>query len=372
MIYLGVFIFFITFFRLSLFLSSFYLVFIPAVLGFFYFFKNNRKIIIQRNQSVFCGLFVVLFIYCGLLDAFQLNVSLDSSFLFRMITIILFSFFPAYYLNNCIIKGQKTIFDKIIKISFWVQTAFFILMFLNPTSKIILYNLFGMGDSVNLTNQNLLTRGFGLSAEINFMSPFLMVLMVFLLYKKDFIIKILIFSTQIVNSNMALIAGILGIFVSNSNRTLKFVIVGFFTFVYYFFGIQLIRNFMPRLYDEYIVGGGGRTTDILFTEHVFLLEKLDLFSFMFGFQKNISSSVTQYGRFSDIGWVIMFNYGGVFLIILFILFILCLSLIMFKNKFYAILWFSVGIIFNTKGMIIGMNGYFFLSFLLLLSKRYKN
>lgn len=370
MLYFAIFVFFITFYRISFLSSSVYLLFFPAILGFICFFSKYKKIEISRKYFPLFLIFSFLSFYCGLLDFFQPKISIDSSFLFRMFTIIFFSFFPAYYLVKVILKGDNYKLERIIKYSFLIQTFIFILMFLIPSLKIPIYSVFGMADSVNLYDGNLESRGFGLSSEINFMSPFLMIYITFLIFKDNIFLKSLIFITQIINSNMALISGILGILVGGGKKYLKLFMLFLFLLIYYFFGISLIKNFMPRVYEEYILGGGSRTADILLSDHVFLLDKLDIFSFLFGFQMNISSSVTQQGRYSDMGWIIMMNYGGFVLIFLFLILIFCLSKLIFSNKLYAIVWFLIGILFNTKGMIIGMNGYFFLSFVLLLSRKY--
>lgn len=369
MLYIGVFIFFITFYRLSLFFPSFYLAIFPSILGFLLFLSSDFKFKInKKNFSLFFSFFL-LFIYCGILDFFQYGIVLESSFFFRMVIMILLSFFPAYFLNKVYILYRDNKFDEVVKIAFLLQTVFFIIMFLSPSLKFFIYSLFGMGDSVNLSDHNISTRGFGLSAEINFMSPSLMVFMAFLIFRKNLFFKFLIFITQVINSNMALVAGMLGMLIDKSNRVLKATVIISFCFLYYFFGLGFVREYMPRFYEEYVIGGGNRTVNALLSEHFFFIHKFDVFSLFFGFQENISSSVLGEGG-SDMGWIIMMNYGGASLIFLFLCFLFFLSTRLFDNKFYAIIWFCLGIIFNTKGMIIGMNGYFFLSFLILLSQRY--
>ena len=169
---------------------------------------------------------------------------------------------------------------------------------------------------------------------------------------------------------MALLAAVVGFLITKTNLSLKIFFVGLMVVFYYFIGEKIIKEKMPRVYDEYIVGGGTRTVDGLLSNHIFSLGELNPITILFGFQKNISSSVDDSNIYSDMGWVIMFNYGGVFLIFLVLMVIFLLSMRIFSNKFYALIWFFVGMILNTKGMIIGMNGYFFLSFLLLLSQRY--
>lgn len=371
MLFVGVFFFFITFYRLSLFYPSFYLACIPAFFGMLLFFNSLRTRIIFSKKSIkIFALFILLFLYCGVLDYFQNNISLEASFSFRILLICILSFFPAYFLQVLFVRDDVSNLNKIIKYAFILQTLIFIIMFINPSLKIFLYTIFGLKDSVNLSGQNLLTRGFGLSSEINFMSPFLMVYISFLVLKRDLLLKIIIFLTQLINSNMVLIAGGLGLLFGGANASLKLLSFFLVIILYYIVGEVVIQEYLPRFYDEYLEGGGGRTVSALLSEHMFAVQKIDLFSFLFGFQENVSSSVVTHGRFSDIGWVIMFNYGGVFLIFLFLLILFVLSASIFKNKIYIMLWFLIGVLFNTKGMIIGMNGFFFLSFLLLLSKKY--
>ena len=113
---------------------------------------------------------------------------------------------------------------------------------------------------------------------------------------------------------MALLAAVVGFLITKTNLSLKIFFVGLMVVFYYFIGEKIIKEKMPRVYDEYIVGGGTRTVDGLLSNHIFSLGELNPITILFGFQKNISSSVDDSNIYSDMGWVIMFNYGGVFLI----------------------------------------------------------
>lgn len=370
MILLGVFVFFVSFYRLSLFHSNLYLSIIPSLLGVIFFIANKKNLSLnfQRNNFFLISISVLGLIYCIILDFFQNNITLESSFSFRIITIVFFSFFSAYFLNF-LVKSNLNYLDKIIKYGLFIQLFFFFLTFISPTFKSIIYGIFGLSGSVNLLEHNLNSRGFGLSSEINFMTPFLMIYLTFLIFSKNFILKLIVSFTQVINSNMALLSILLGLVIGKIRLTISLALVVMFSF--YFLGEIFVKNNMPRLYDEFFVYGGARTINSLKEEHLFLVEKVDFFSFLFGFQKNVSSSVSNKGQFSDMGWVVIFNYGGFFLILLLMAFVVILAFSVFKNKFYALIWILIAIIFNTKGMIIGMNGYFFLSFLFLLSKRFK-
>ncbi|EFN9472264.1 hypothetical protein D3K05_23715, partial [Escherichia coli] len=127
--------------------------------------------------------------------------------------------------------------------------------------------------------------------------------------------------------------------------------------------------FFPRFYDEFVSGDGTRTLDILLQQHVFVVGNLDFFNIIFGLQQNISSSIPDIKQSSDMGWVILFNYGGLTFITLFLFLIFTISIATFGMTYQAIIWMLIGIIFNTKGLVLGSNGYFFLSFIYMFLNR---
>lgn len=361
-------LFFVIFFRLSLFYPNLYLGFIPALIGLVYFFRkfltsiHNRTLFIRRRDAFLFSVLSIIFIFCIFFDIFQTNKSFQSLFTVRMIMLFMLSFIPAYYLVNKFLLTNEKLLEKIIVASLILQVVIFFIMFFSPEVKRDLYSLFGMADSVNLWEQNAAVRGFGLSGEINFMTPFLMVYLAFFLIKRRYFLIAAICLTQIVNSNMAVLAAVIGVCCARFNISIKVATVLIMCILIYSLGTV----FFPRFYDEFVSGDGTRTLDILWEKHVFTVAPLNWFTMIFGFQENISSSIPDLKTSSDMGWVILFNYGGILFIILYMILISALSIAAFGISYQAAIWFIVGVIFNTKGLVLGSNGYFFISFIYIL------
>ncbi len=364
-------LFFVVFFRLSLFFPNLYLGFIPAVFGLIYFFRRlvtclyNGELVMRRREAFLFSIFTIIFVYCVVFDLFQTNKSFQALFTVRMIMLFVLSYIPAYYLVNKYLSRNEQLLEKIIVASLIIQIIIFFVMFFSPEIKTTLYTLFGMADSVNLWEQNAAVRGFGLSGEINFMTPFLMVYMAFFLIKRRYFLIAAICLTQIVNSNMAVLAAVIGVCCARFNISIK-VATALIIFILVY---SLGTVFFPRFYDEFVSGDGTRTLDILWEKHVFTVGAIDWFSTIFGFQQNISSSIPDLSVSSDMGWVILFNYGGLLFIVLYLLLISSLSIAAFGVTYVAAIWLMVGIIFNTKGLVLGSNGYFFISFIYILLNR---
>jgi hypothetical protein len=259
-------LFFIVFFRLSLMMPYLYLAFIPAFFGIIYLGRNTLFAIgsvglpIDRKFLMLSITFAIIFLFCLIFDLFQENHSFQSFFTVRILMLFLFSFVPAYYLVNGFLKGNLKLMEQILLYSFWLQIIIFFVMFISPELKRLLYTFFGMSDSVNLWEQNAKIRGFGLSGEINFMTPFLMIYMSFFMIKRRYALIAIICLTQVVNSNMAVLAAIIGIGCSRLNVSIKIATVLILGILVYSLGAV----FFPRFYDEFVSGDGLRTLDILF------------------------------------------------------------------------------------------------------------
>ncbi|WP_075592901.1 hypothetical protein, partial [Glaesserella parasuis] len=336
----------------------------------------NKKILFNKKETSLLLLLVFMFIYTIVLDLYQIGekeFKINSLFSIRIISMIFLSFLPAYLIYKFYLKSNHYLFDTLFKWSLYIQLVFFIIMFLSPDLKIALYNTFALG-KVNLYDHNLTVRGFGLSSEINFMTPSLLIYMTFILIEKRILLKLIVVITQVINSNMAIISFICAVlFLGRSKFIFKIFIFILLSSIIMIFNdslLETLKNFMPRFYYEFIGSNGTRTASILMNTNIFEGRYIDIFTFLFGYQENVASNVGVATITHDSGWIIMFFYGGVVFILLFLLFVFLLSILIFENKLYALLWFNLALIFNSKGMILGMNGYFFLSFLFLFSKRF--
>ncbi|MEW9027813.1 hypothetical protein AB2475_16805 [Salmonella enterica] len=291
---------------------------------------------------------------------------MQSSFFIRTLMLVVLSILPAYLLV-CNLKGDESRLKKIIILSIWIQIVLFLLMYFSDGTKHTLYSIFGMGDSVNLLDQNDRVRGFGLSTEINYMSPFLMIFLCFFILQNKYFLLLLTCLTQIVNSNMAVLAIVTALVFSRIKLSTKIIAMIFLSIIVFSVGVIVF----PRFYDEFINNGGTRTLEILIQQHVFTIGTVDWFTSFFGFQQNISSSIPDLPVSSDMGWVIMFNYGGGLFILQFVLLLFALSVAAFGRTKLALVWFLVGILFNTKGLALGPNGYMFITFIYIFIRRYR-
>lgn len=285
-----------------------------------------------------------------------------QTFTIRTISLFLISVIPAYYISFFYLKGD---FDKLINMIFWaflVQTLFFLLTYFDHSYKTMAYGLMGSSGSVNMSEMNFSLRGFGLSNEINFMTPFLMAI-ISLFYFKGIIFRVVIVSTQIINSNNVLVATILSLLFSRSNLIVKIIlcIMGFVGFGYF------AAEYLPRLVAE-IDSGGVRTIGFLFENHFIFFND--------GFlQHLLGSGVYVFGglaeRISDVGYVILYNYGGILMLLSFLVFILLICFRLGTSVSFKILWLITGLVLNFKGLAFGMNSYVFFSFLIIFNHQYK-
>lgn len=356
-------LFFLTFYKISIVYSFAYLV-LPLGVGscLLFFYKSHRKFILNSLGLPLIVLFFYLLIQTLTFDVISsaLFTNTTNSFFVRIISIIIISLLPAYIFSKIILEGKYTLAIKAITYAFYIQLFFWIITYLDPNIKIELIKLMGGSDeSVNLREHNLYTRGFGLSQEINFTSPFMTVLVSFL-FLKNYKISFLSSVTQLVNSNMVIIAILIGFIFSKLKSYIKIILVIISVYLLPVLGAE----FFPRLYAEFATGG-SRTVSELENNHFNLIATNFLEhafgTFEYTFQK--ASVVT-----SDIGWVNMYNYGGLLLILEFITLLLILSYKAFGKTWLTIVWVISGCILNFKGLLFSPNSYYFFTFIAIFLK----
>jgi hypothetical protein len=357
---LAIFVFFISFYRIPLFNPNYY---ISLVFGLFVFFSILQRLPEKINLFVsFSGntIAIILAVFFFYFLAIDLAGSLkfdnaSNSFFIRLISFFFLSVFPAYFIyNNCKVDSKKKIID-VIFLSFLLQLFIWVVTYVDPSLKTAIYSLMGNKDSVNLYDYNMGSRGFGMSKEINYTTPYLMVLISLILVKNNYL-SLVTLPTQIINSNMAIIASFIGLFFSNLKFSYKLIIVFLSIIFITYFGEEVFS----RLYSE-LDAGGYRTIDALFGRHFFALNT-GIFEHMFGAGIYVFQNGAE--RSSDMGWVIMYNYGGAFFVILFLIYLAVSSFLISGKSFFSLAWFASGVLLNTKGLLFGPNAYVFMTVLL--------
>jgi hypothetical protein len=123
----------------------------------------------------------------------------------------------------------------------------------------------------------------------------------------------------------------------------------------------MISLYLPRLARE-IDSGFTLTFNILMNDH-FLYFSENMWQFVFGNGINLLPMQGVNLVSSDIGWIIMINYGGIFIILLYFLFVLELLRISPFSFVAKIALFVIIIALNTKGLFFGPNALLFFIFL---------
>jgi hypothetical protein len=356
------FIFFCVFFRISLLHSNLYLSLIVSFVVMPLFFYKKVRVSFVRSLSLSVILcFIFLCVWSFAIDLLTGNIftSISTSFFFRLISMLLLSIIPAFAISEFYLKGNDVKLVTILKYAFLLQTIFWFLSYFSPEVKTLLYSLMGASGSTNLNESNMGSRGFGLSNEINYTTPFIMVFIA-LSFFKNILYSAIISITQLFNSNMVLFSILLSFIKGKINIIIKLMLI----IIAIFLVITVAVEYLPRLKSE-INSGGLRTVTALWEKHVFFLGS-NSFDWLFGNFRYIYHKQDTYS--SDIGWIILLNYGGLIFISGFVFLLLNLCFKCAIDKLSFVLWFLVALLLNTKGVLLGPNAFIFFTFLTLFHK----
>ncbi|MFS1895210.1 hypothetical protein [Vibrio lentus] len=360
------FLFFISFFRISIISNSLYVSFFVSISAILLLLrsKTNRKYFIESVGLKILFLFVFLFAWTLALDLLTgtLFLSFSGAFSVRIFSLLLLSVLPAFYINSLYIRGDEKKARDLIFIAFLIQTMFWIVTYISPGIKINLYGLMGASASSNLRDYNIGTRGFGLSNEVNFTTPFLMIFLTLYLLR-GFWFKIIFIVTQVFNSNTA----ILGLIAGFSLSRLSFFVKLLLPIITVFFIAPVIIPFIPRLESE-LNSGGLRTILTLINKHLFFVGD-DFVDYFLGGFIYLFNNLNE--LHSDIGWVIIFNLGGVVLTFMFLLFLIFIACRAFYTPSSIFVWLCVAFALNSKGLILGPNAFMFTSFFFIFHNYFK-
>lgn len=356
----SVFVFFVSFYK------------IPVLFPYAYIslvFSGFAIIVLTKpvHNRIFLssiGLWPLIIVFFIAAYSFSIDVvsgsffsNFSNSFFVRAASLLVISALPAYFLVSCCLRWDFHKALDVIVIGFWVQILFWGLTYIDPSLKYFVNSIMGGSEnSVNLRAHNFDVRGFGISSEINFTTPFVSVLVCLILIRRK-AVSFLTTITQLVNSNLVLVAVVVAMVFSKIKLRYKVFLAILGVGLIYFVGEAVF----PRLLAEFS-NGGSRTILVLLSKHIVIVNE-GLWEHFFGsavysFQGGGSVS-------SDIGWINMYNYGGAVLLVLYFFFLFFLSASAFGYGVLGLVWFGAGLILNTKGLLFSPNSYFFITFVFL-------
>lgn len=365
-------VFFIVFFRIPIFFTGISFSLVIGFLSLLLLVNNSfRNLFINSLGLYLFFIFFNIFMFSLVIDLItgSLIHNLKNTFALRAFMIIIMSALPALVIIWFFVKENEGKLIKIVYIAFSIQLMFWLFTFFVTGGKDFIYSLMAMSNSVNIIHDwNYFSRGFGYTVEINYTSPFVMVLTIFTLLGVSFL-SLATLVTQIFNSNNVVVALLMAMLarISKNNFIINFFNIGFFVITISVLLLFYSDSLPPRLQAE-INSGGMRTIGILIKDH-FIFLNTGFFEYLFGtgnylFQSGYEVSV-------DSGWVILINYGGLFFAGLIFIFLLLLCFRAFDSKFIALVWLGAGLWLNFKGLLFSPNAYMFILFLFLFQRFYK-
>ncbi len=321
-----------------------------GVLGVKSIDPNLRKFLIIAGM-VFCYSLLIDLAYFGP------GSTIRNLFSVRLLSLLVISAACAYAVEHMVSRGRTDRLNVALIFCISFQMAFFALLFLSPNSKEIVYSIFGMQDSVNLLEFNMFQRGFGVGSELNFTAPITTAIIAILIIRSR-LYKAVIIGAQIANTTISVLSLI---FYAKHTIRVSLALASLFIIYSQFPDFQLLVEIaFPRFARE-LATGFTLTLFTLLDEHL-LYEGRTVLDLLFGAGVNLLPD-TDIILSSDIGWVIMLNYGGIIFIALYLAFIVSLISLTPFDTTRRLMFFACVLILNTKGLMFGPNALFFLFFL---------
>lgn len=304
-----------------------------------------------------------LFIYSVATDWYAVGSGLTArnSLSIRMATLAVMSFCSALAIVHLMLKGKVSRLKRALLVCISIQLLFFVILYSAPDLKFLVYALFGMQDSPNLFDWNLYTRGFGVGAELNFTAPIVTAIIVLLLFR-NWPFKAVVVLSQVANTTLAIFS-----LVFLARHLVSFILaIGavFLSYLYLPEFAALAQEILPRFSTELLSGFAITATELLHRHLIY--EGRTIIDLLFGTGVNLLPEPGK-EHSSDIGWVIMMNYGGLISVLLMMAFVVSVIAVTPFNMLTKTLLFGCALILNTKGLVLGPNAFFFFLFLVALN-----
>ncbi len=237
----------------------------------------------------------------------------------------------------------------------FLQVLLGLLMLLYPPLKKMFYiNLSGYTGEERLLTDYFLARGFGWSEELFYLAPVFMLFSIVLFFGFfRFIYSFLVLIGAVVvaffNARIAVLGLFFGFFLRLGlvkTIPLFIFVLGVIIICLSYFGGQAAEQFLGEF-----SGGRLRTLQILWDHHVHYL--------LAGVENILGSHVYLYGSkqniISDIGWVILINYGGWFYFAAWLGIVFILSLKAFPKRGQGLVVFVFIFLLGCKGIVTSGN-----------------
>jgi hypothetical protein len=313
---------------------------------------------------------VFILVWCMAIDilAGGLAAAGPRSFTVIIFRLIFVTFLGGFFLVSYCCRNDLAYFVKVVKAAIFVQALFALAMLLNLDFKDFMYRTVSgyTGTEKVFRDHFYEARIFGWSEELFYLAPVFMSFFVIFFLKElnlksaAFVLGVVVVS--VLNARLAIVGVIFGCYLRFGLRGLLLALLLL---------IGLFAALLIRAADSQVLGwllsdfseGGSRTLRILLEGHVIFLMRSWL-DYILGAHVYLFAGVREHT--SDIGWLIIFNYGGWVFLILWVILIFCMVRKAFDNLHLSLVVFLMFSILAIKGLAFSSNSFVALIFCMAL------
>jgi hypothetical protein len=335
----------------------FSLALLPAVAGVLYLASSRRLL-----ERTFAQLGPVFFILLAFLILFSLAVDLATGALsiigartqFFTTQRLVISLLGAVFIVAVLCRWQMRRFRYLLLGAIGVQLAFGLAMLLVPDFKRFMYmTVSGYTGSEKMFEEYFFgSRIFGWSEELFFLAPVVMVFasLIFIprltVARVGFLVLVVLIS--LFNARLAIFGVLFGLLIGFKTRLLvPSLLLGAGLFTAAAIGGPAVELFLAEFQ-----GGRSRTLDILLADHVHLLLRDG--DWIFGGHHYLYAGPNP-PAFSDIGLIIILNYGGAIYLVAWLALAWCLVLRAFHSNWDRMMAYSLFLAASIKGLAFSGN-----------------
>jgi hypothetical protein len=330
---------------------------IPAIAGLFCLVGNPG--ILQRT---FTALGPAFFLLLGFLTLFSLSVdfftgafsSIGARSQFFTTQRLVVSLLGAVYIVAILCRWKLDRFRRLILLAIAAQLAIGIAMFFAPELKRFMYiTISGYSGSEKIFEEYFFgSRIFGWSEELFFLAPVVMVFASLIFIPKLTVLRtcflLLVVVISLFNARLAIVGVFFGLLVGFRGKMFAPALV----LVAGLVAAAAVGGPAIELFLAEFEGGRSRTLDILLSGHVHVL--LHDADWIFGGHHYLHAGPNP-PAFSDIGLIIILNYGGIIYMVGWLALAWCLVRRAFHSNWDRVMAYSLFLAASIKGLAFSGN-----------------